>query len=133
MAAGVSRPDEEVRPRAVGATHEIAAVMSWSYAYTLSVLSRWKMAPVYCQAVLNHPNALRLTVLRPKWWRPGRRIWRPSTLRGARQARAKKAAKSAAPAVGRSKPASASPPAPPPDTPKQLRDLVRASLLHRRV
>ena len=46
--------DEDVRPLAVDATDEIAAVMGWSYPYTLGVLSRWKMAPVYCQAVLCH-------------------------------------------------------------------------------
>jgi len=36
--------DEDVRPLAVDAAHEIAAVMGWSYPYTLGVLSRWKMA-----------------------------------------------------------------------------------------
>jgi hypothetical protein len=41
---------------------------------------------------------------------------------------AKKAAKSAAPAAAKSQPASAAPP----DTPKQLRERVRASLLRRR-
>jgi sRNA-binding protein len=46
---------------------------------------------------------------------------------------AKKEQKSAAPAALKSQPASASPLAPPPETPKQLRDLVRASLLRRRV
>jgi hypothetical protein len=40
--------DQDVWPLAVDATHEIAAVMGWSYPYTLGVLSRWKMAPVYC-------------------------------------------------------------------------------------
>ena len=46
--------DEDVRPLAVDATYEIAAVMGWSHPYTLGVLSRWKLAPVYCQAVLCH-------------------------------------------------------------------------------
>jgi sRNA-binding protein len=50
--------------------------------------------------------------------------------RAARTA-AKKAAKTAEPAMVKSKPASASP-APPPERPKRLRDLVRASLLRRR-
>jgi hypothetical protein len=45
---------------------------------------------------------------------------------------AKRAAKSAAGAVVKSKAASTPPPAPPAETPKQLRDLVRASLLRRR-
>src|SRR5271170_993599 len=43
---------EDVRPLAIGATGEIAAAMGWSLPYTLGVLGRWKMAPVYCQAVL---------------------------------------------------------------------------------
>jgi hypothetical protein len=34
--------DEDIRPLAINATHEIAAVMGWSYPYTLGVLSRWK-------------------------------------------------------------------------------------------
>ena len=76
--------DEDVRPLAVDAAHEIAAVMGWSYPYTLGVLSRWKMAPLYCQAVLSHDQRIALD---GKWWSPRRRIWRPSTLRGAQQAR----------------------------------------------
>jgi hypothetical protein len=40
--------DEDIRPLAINATREIAAVMGWSYPYTLGVLSRWKMAPSYC-------------------------------------------------------------------------------------
>jgi hypothetical protein len=52
--------DEDVRPLAVDAAHEIAAVTGWSYPYTLGVLSRWKMAPVYCQAVLCHDQRIAL-------------------------------------------------------------------------
>ncbi len=52
--------DEDVRPLAVDAAHEIAAVMDWSYPYTLGVLSRWKMAPLYCQAVLRHDQRIAL-------------------------------------------------------------------------
>ena len=52
--------DEDVRPLAVDAAHEIAAVMGWSYPYTLGVLSRWKMAPLYCQAVLSHDQRIAL-------------------------------------------------------------------------
>jgi hypothetical protein len=78
--------DQDIRPLAADATYEIAAVMGWSYPYTLGVLSRWKLAPLYCQAVLNHPQRVALDGSRPKWWRPRRRIWRASTLRGARQA-----------------------------------------------
>jgi sRNA-binding protein len=126
--------DEEVRPLAVGATYEIAAVMGWSYPYTLGVLSRWKMAPVYCRAVLNHPQRIALDGSPAEMVEARAKDLATKHLaRRAAGTSAKKAAKSAAPAVGRSKPASASPPAPPPGTPKQLRDLVRASLLHRRV
>jgi hypothetical protein len=52
--------DQDIRPLAVDATYEIAAVMGWSYPYTLGVLSRWKLAPLYCQAVLNHPQRVAL-------------------------------------------------------------------------
>ena len=45
---------QDVRPLAIGATGEIAAAMGWSLPYTLGVLGRWKMAAVYCQAVLAH-------------------------------------------------------------------------------
>jgi hypothetical protein len=50
--------DEDVRPLAVDATYEIPAVMGWSYPYTLGVLSRWKLAPLYCQAVLSHEQRI---------------------------------------------------------------------------
>jgi hypothetical protein len=43
--------DQDVRPLAVGSAREIAAAMGWSLPYTLGVLVRWKMAPIYCQAV----------------------------------------------------------------------------------
>jgi hypothetical protein len=43
---------QDVRPLARGAAGEIAVVMGWSLPYTLGVLGRWKMAAVYCQAVL---------------------------------------------------------------------------------
>jgi hypothetical protein len=80
--------DENVRPLAIDATDEIAAVMGWSGPYTLGVLSRWKMAPLYCRAVLCHDQRIALDGSPvPKWCSPRRRIWRPSTLRGARQAR----------------------------------------------
>jgi sRNA-binding protein len=32
--------------------------MGWSLPYTLSVLRRWKMAAVYCQAVLSHDQRI---------------------------------------------------------------------------
>src|SRR6201995_6182077 len=51
---------QDVRPLAMDATDEIAAAMGWSYPYTLGVLSRWKMAPVYCRAALNHHQRIAL-------------------------------------------------------------------------
>jgi sRNA-binding protein len=50
----------EVRPLAIGAVGEIAAAMGWSLPYTLGVLRRWKMAAVYCQAVLAHDQRIAL-------------------------------------------------------------------------
>jgi hypothetical protein len=52
--------DQDVRPLAIGATGEIAAAMGWSLPYTLGVLGRWKMAEVYCQAVLCHDQRIAL-------------------------------------------------------------------------
>ena len=51
---------QDVRPLAVGAAGEIAAGMGWSLPYTLGVLTYWKMAPVYCQAVLPHDQRITL-------------------------------------------------------------------------
>ena len=39
---------------------EIAAVMGWSHPYTLGVLAGWKMAPVYCRAVLCYDHRVSL-------------------------------------------------------------------------
>src|SRR6516164_5454565 len=51
---------QDVRPLALGIPHQIAAGMGWSLPYTLSVLRRWKMAAVYCQAVLSHEQRITL-------------------------------------------------------------------------
>ena len=45
---------QDVRPLALGIAGQIAAAMGWSLPYTLSVLRHWKMAAVYCRAVLAH-------------------------------------------------------------------------------
>ena len=126
--------DQDVQPLAVDATDEIAAVMGWSYPYTLGVLSRWKMAPVYCQKVLCHHQRIALDgspaeVVGAK----ARGLATKHLARRAASTTAKKAAKGAARTLVKSKAASAPPPAPPPEAPKPLRDLVRASLLRRRV
>src|SRR5476649_2476722 len=51
---------QDVRPLATGAAREIAAAMDWSLPYTLGVLKSWKMAPVYCQAILCHDQRIAL-------------------------------------------------------------------------
>ena len=123
--------DQDVQPLAVDAAHEIAAVMGWSYPYTLGVLSRWKMAPVYCQAVLCHHQRITLDgspaeVVEAK----ARGLATKHLARRAATMTTKKAAKR--PTMVKSKVASAPPPTPPPEAPKPLRDLVRASLLRRK-
>ncbi len=126
--------DQDVRPLAVDATYEIAAVMGWSYPYTLGVLSRWKLAPLYCRAVLNHPRRIALDGSPAEMVEAKAKDLATKHLaRRAAGTTAKKAAKSVARTLVKSKPASAPPPAPPPEPPKPLRDLVRASLLRRRV
>jgi sRNA-binding protein len=125
--------DQDVRPLAIDATHEIAAVMGWSDPYTLGVLSRWKMAPVYCHAILRYDQRIALDGSPAEMVEAKAKDLATRHLaRLAAGTTAKKAAKTAAPAMVKSKPAPAPPPAPPPETPKQLRDLVRASLLRRR-
>jgi sRNA-binding protein len=126
--------DKDVRPLAVDAAHEIAVVMGWSYPYTLGVLSRWKMAPLYCQAVLNHPQRITLDGSPAEMVEAKAKDLATKHLaRRAASTTARKAAMGAAPTAMKPKPASAPPPASPPETPKQLRDRVRASLLRRRV
>jgi sRNA-binding protein len=119
--------DQDVRPLAIGATGEIAAAMGWSLPYTLGVLGRWKMAAVYCQAVLSHDQRIALdgapmeTVDAEAKDLAAKRLAKLA----ARKA-AKKVAKPASQAV-KPKPA----PVPPTEMPEQLRDRVRAALLRR--
>ena len=79
--------DEDVRPLAVDATHEIAAAKGWSLPYTLGVLRRWKMAPVYCQSILCYDQRIALDGTPAGVVEAKAKDWRPSTLRGSRQAR----------------------------------------------
>jgi sRNA-binding protein len=46
--------------RTVSVAREIAATMGWSHPYTLGLLHLWKMALVYCQAVVNHHQRIAL-------------------------------------------------------------------------
>ena len=51
---------QDVRPLALGIAGQIAAAMGCSLPYTLSVLRHWKMAAVYCRAVLAHDQRIAL-------------------------------------------------------------------------
>ena len=51
---------QDVRPLALGIADQIALAMGWSLPYTLSVLRHWKMAAVYCRAVLAHDQRIAL-------------------------------------------------------------------------
>jgi len=116
--------EQDVRPLAVGAAREIAAAIGWSLPYTLGVLVRWKMAPVYCQAVLCYDQRIALD------GSPTEMIDTEAKELAAKQlARlaARKAAKAAKPAMVKPKPA----PAPPTETSEQLRIRVRAGLFRR--
>jgi sRNA-binding protein len=119
---------QDVRPLAMGVARQVAAAMDWSLPYTLGVLGRWKMAAVYCQAVLSYDQRIALDGA------PAEAVdaeakdlaTKQLALLAARKA-AKKAAEAAAPAAVKPKHA----PAPPTKTPEQLRDRVRAALLRR--
>jgi sRNA-binding protein len=119
---------QDVRPLALGAPGEIAAAMGWSLPYTLGVLGRWKMAAVYCQAVLGHDQRIALDGAPAETVDAEAKDLATKQLAqlAARKA-AKKAAEAAAPAVVKPKPA----PAPPTKPPEPLRDRVRAGLLRR--
>jgi sRNA-binding protein len=123
--------DQDVRPLAIGATGEIAATMGWSLPYTLGVLGRWKMAAVYCQAVLSHDQRMALDGAPAETVDAEAKDLATKQLAqlAARKA-AKKAAEAAVPAVV--KPKAAPAPAPSTETPEQLRARVRAALLRRR-
>jgi len=110
---------QDIRPLAIGTTRQIAATMGWSLPYTLGVLAHWKMAPVYCQAVLCHDQRITLDGA------PAEAVdaeAKDLATKRLAQLAARKAAK---------KEAKTAAPAPPAETPEQLRARVRASLLRR--
>jgi sRNA-binding protein len=104
--------------------------MGWSLPYTLGVLGRWKMAAVYCQAVLLYDQRIALDGSPAETVDAEAKDLASKQLAqlAARKA-TKKAAEAKAPAVVKPKPAPA--PAQPTKTPEQLRDRVRAALLRR--
>ena len=109
--------DQDVRPLAIGATGAIAAAMGWSLPYTLGVLGRWKMAAIYCQAVLSHDQRIALDGAPAETVDAEAKDLATKQLAqlAARKA-AKKAAEAAAPAAVKPKHAPA--PAPPTKTPE---------------
>jgi hypothetical protein len=102
--------DQDVRPLAIGAVSEIATAMGWLLPYTLGVLGRWKMASVYCQAVLCHdqritnPGAPAEPVGAEAKDMAGKQLARLAARKGA-----KKPAKATAPAAAKATPAFAPP------------------------
>jgi ProP effector len=119
---------EDIRPLAMGVARQIAAAMGWSLPYTLGVLSRWKLAPVYCHAILSYDQRIDLDGLPAKTVDAEAKDLATKQLAqiAARKA-AKKAAGDAA-AMVKPKPT----PGRPTETSEQLRDRVRAALLRRR-
>jgi sRNA-binding protein len=119
-----------IRPLTIGAAGEIAAAMGWSLPYTLGVLGRWKMAAVYCQAVLSHDQRIALDGAPAEMVDAEAKDLAAKQLAKLAARKAKKAEEAAPPAVVKPKHASA--PAPPTETPEQLRARVRGALLRRR-
>jgi sRNA-binding protein len=119
--------DQDVRPLMIGAAREIAGAMGWSVAYTLGVLSSWKMSPAYCQAVLSHDQRIALDGA------PAELIDAQAKDQAAKRLAqlAARAAKATGPAVVKRTPAPASPAETSTETPEQLRVRVRAALLRR--
>jgi sRNA-binding protein len=125
--------DQDIRPLAIGSTREIAAEMSWSLPYTLGVLWSWKMAPVYCEAVIRYDQRITLdgAPAEPVEAQAKDMASKRLAQLAARKA-AKKAAKAAAaPTLVAPEPPPTPPAETPPATPTQLRNRVRASLLRR--
>jgi sRNA-binding protein len=124
--------DQDIRPLAIGAAHEIAATLGWSIPYTLGVLARWKMTPIYCRAVLCYEQRITLdgTPAEPidaaAKDLATKQLARLAAQKAAKEA-AKAAARNAVPPPPAAAPAIKSPPA----TPEQLRNHVRGALLRR--
>jgi sRNA-binding protein len=103
MAARIPSPASRHSPLALGVAHQVAAGMGWSLPYTLSVLRRWKMAAVYCQAVLSHDERIDLNGAPAETVDAGARDLAAAQL--ARLAARNAAKKAAVPATAKPKPA----------------------------
>jgi sRNA-binding protein len=114
---------QDIRPLALGTAGQVAATMGWSLPYTLGVLGRWKMAGVYCKAVLSHDQRIALDGAPAEM--VDAEAKELATKQLARLA-ARNAPKQTAPAKAKPKPAA------PTEAPIPLRDQVRATLLRRR-
>jgi len=114
---------QDVRPLAMGTVGRIAEAMGWTIPYTMGVLTYWKMAAVYCQAVLAHDQRISLDGT------PAEPVDAEAKELATKQL-AKLAARNAAKqtAAARAKPK----PAPLPKAPAPLRDRVHAGLLRRK-
>jgi sRNA-binding protein len=120
---------EDVRPLAMGAARKVAAAMGWPLPYTLGVLTRWKMAAVYCRAVLSHDLRIGLDGSPAEMVDAEARELATKQMAQLEARKAgKKAAATARAAVVKPKPVSTRPT----ETPEQLRNRVRAGLFRRR-
>jgi sRNA-binding protein len=97
---------QDVRPLAMGVARQVAAAMGWSLPYTLGVLGRWKMAAVYCQAVLSYDQRIALDGSPAETVdAEAKDLATKQLAQLAAHKAAKKAAEAAAPAVAKQKPA----------------------------
>jgi hypothetical protein len=119
---------QDVRPLALRAAREIAATMGWPLPYTLGLLGRWKMAPVYCEAVLRYDQRIALDGAPAEAVDTKAKDLAAKRLAELADLAVRKATKAAAPAAVVEQNAA---PAAPAETPEQLRARVRASLLRR--
>ena len=119
---------QDVRPLALGAARQIAAVMDWPLPYTLGVLKNWKMTLVYCQAILRYDQRIALDgTLAEAVDAKAKDLAVQRLAKLAEHTAARRVAKIAASEAVKPKLA----PTPPAETPEQLRARVRASLLRR--
>jgi sRNA-binding protein len=119
---------KDVRPLALGADREIAAVMDWPLPYTLGVLKSWKMTAVYCQAILRYDQRIALDgTLAEAVDAKAKDLAAKRFAELSERTAAKHVAKTTAGEVVKPKLA----PTLPAETPEQLRARVRASLLRR--
>jgi sRNA-binding protein len=118
-------PDRGARPLALGSVGQISEAMGWSIPYTIGVLTYWKMAPFYCQAVLSYDQRITLDGA------PAEPVDAEAKELATKQL-AKLAARNAAKQAAAAKAKPKMKPAPTTEKSTQLRDRVRAGLLRRR-